>query len=175
MHPFFRSQVSGLLRAGLQRVGAHAVDQIVWHLGLGRQGIRLTESSLGSDSTHWEVEVSGWRASVVAEAAEVIVLRGLSVVFDLAAEAVVIQSLRIDWLASSAQHRDTGRGGKIFLDWSLAEREAFRRDMLASLTSGAVTQLTVFGCDHEGLSVVQVELEVRAMARRQILGAKNGQ
>ena len=168
-----KSVVADVLRTTLQRVGAHAVDRAVWHLGLGRQGIRLTGASLSESGDRWEAQVSGWKASIVAEAAEIITYRALNAVFDLeGGESIALESMNIRWLHSgSLQGRDLSEG-KIFLEWSLAEREEFRRDALANLTSGALAYLTAVGCDKDGLGVVQVELEVRALTRRQISGAK---
>lgn len=177
------SLVAGVLRSALQRAGAHAVDRAIWHLGLGRQGIRLTGSSLGASSERWEAEVTGWKASIVAEAAELIALRALSGVFDLeGGESIALESLNIRWLrpqmsrfsskSTSSAAETTNAIGKIFLEWSVAERETFRRETLSNLTSGAVTYLTIIGCDKEGLGVVHVDLEVRASTRPQISGVR---
>lgn len=154
-----------------QRVGARAIDRAVWYLGLGRQGVRLTGASLHRDAERWDVEVSGWRTSAVAEAAELIVFRALETVFDLSGgESVAVEALNLRWI--SPNHRQSA-SGTVSLTWSLAEREEFRRQTLANLTEGAVVSLTAFGSEAGGLGVVQIEFEVRALARRQISGAEN--
>ena len=156
-----------------QRVGAQAVDRAIWYLGLGRQGVRLTGDSLKRDTERWDVEVSGWRTSAVAEAAELIVFRALETVFDLSGgESVAIETLNLRWISSSARGQSSGT---VSLTWSLNEREQFRRESLANLTHGAVTSLTAFGSEASGLGIVQIELEVRARARRQISGAENNE
>ena len=168
-----RFQVPDIVRTALQRVGAHAVDRAVWHLGLGRQGIRLTGASLAQNTDRWEAEVHGWKASIVAEAAELITHRALSAVFDLnGGESVAVESMTIRWLPSGVRSSGDIDSGKLFLEWSLLEREEFRREVLANLTTGAVASFTVVGCDREGLGVVHVELEVRASTRLQISGVK---
>ncbi len=165
------SRIPEFVRTTLQRVGAHAVDRAVWHLGLGKQGIRLTGASLEKNTDRWEAQVGGWKASVVAEAAEMITHRALSAIFDLrGGEVVALESMNIRWLASG---RGVNGPGKVFLDWKQTEREEFRREVLTNLYTGAVAALTVVGCDDEGLGVVQVDLEVRASARTQISGAKS--
>lgn len=176
MRPSFQGQIRELaaevVRSTLQKVGAHAVDRAIWHLGIGRQGIRLTGSSLGPETDRWEAEVSGWKPSIVAEAAELIAYRALSAVFDLdGGESIALESMNIRWLQSGAVRIQ--KSGTVFLEWSLAEREEFRRETLANLTSGALAYLTVIGCDEEGLGIVQIELEVRASTRRQLAGAKS--
>ena len=168
-----RFQVPDIVRSTLQRVGAHAVDRAVWHLGLGRQGIRLTGASLAENTDRWEAEVHGWKASIVAEASELIAHRALSAVFDLnGGESAAIERMTIRWLPSGVRSSGDAAAGKVFLKWSLLEREEFRREVLANLTTGAVAYFTVVGCDREGLGVVHVELEVRASARLQISGVK---
>lgn len=179
MRPSIRDRISQLqntkaaeaMRATLQRVGAQAVDRAIWHLGLGRQGIRLTGSSLAESTDRWEAEVSGWKASIVAEAAELIAFRALSGVFDLeGGESIQLENMNIRWLQLNSAH--VTASGKIFLEWNLAEREEFRREALANLTSGAIAYLTAIGCDKDGLGIVQIELEVRALTRRQISGVQ---
>lgn len=153
-----------------QRAGARAIDRAVWYLGLGRQGVRLTGASLRSDAERWDVEVSGWRTSVVAEAAELIVIRALQTVFDLSGgESVAIETLNLRWISPNQRSLASGT---VSLTWSLSEREEFRRETLANLTHGAVASLTAFGSETGGLGVVQIEFEVRARARRQISGAE---
>lgn len=171
--PRTKAIVADVLRSTLQRVGAHAVDRAIWHLGLGRQGTRLTGASLAEDTSRWEAEVSSWKASTVAEASELIAHRALSGVFDIAGgESIALEGLNIRWLQPLTVERDRN-DGVIFLEWSLNEREDFRREALAHLSQGAVAHLTAFGCDKEGLALVQVDLEVRASLRRQIAGVKN--
>ncbi len=183
LRSFISPAVAESVRSVLQRVGAQAVDRAVWHLGLGRQGVRLTGASLAQNADRWEAEVQGWKASVVAEAAELITHRALGGVFDLAGgESVLLESLAIHWLAtgvrasavsSSGSSSGAAASGKIILEWTLSEREQFRRDVLSNLTEGAVTHLMAIGCDQNGLGVVHVELEIRASARTQISGAKS--
>jgi len=159
------------LRATLQRVGAHAVDRAVWHLGLGHQGIRLTGSSFSQTGDRWEAAVGGWKSSIVAEASEMLAHRALGAVFDLeGGESITLESLNIRWLNSGSGN--PGKPGQVFLEWSMGEREQFRRDALSNLTAGALTILTVIGRDEDGLGMVEVEMQVRALARRQISGAK---
>ncbi len=178
MRSFISPAVADSVRSALQRVGAQAVDRAVWHLGLGRQGVRLTGASLAQNADRWEAEVQGWKASVVAEAAELITHRALSGVFDLGGgESVLLESLAIRWLptgmrTSAGMSSAAAASGKIILEWKLSEREQFRRDVLSNLTDGAVTHLMAIGCDQNGLGVVHVELEIRASARIQISGAK---
>jgi hypothetical protein len=165
--------VSDVMRSTLQRVGAHAVDRAIWHLGLGRQGTRLTGTSLKASTDRWEAEVTGFKPSTVAEAAELITQRALSAVFDIdGGETIALESLNIRWLQSSAPERERA-DGTVFLEWNLSEREEFRREALTHLTSGAVAYLTAFGCDRAGLAIVQIELEVRASMRRQMAGAQH--
>lgn len=170
--PRTKAIVSDVMRSTLQRVGAHAVDRAIWHLGLGRQGTRLTGASLQEDTDRWEAEVTGWKPSTVAEAAELITHRALSAVFDVTGgETISLESLNIRWLQSATPERERAQG-TIFLEWNLAEREEFRREALTQLTSGAVAHLTAMGCDKEGLAIVQIELEVHASMRRQLPGAR---
>lgn len=169
-----RNNLADTVRSAVQKVGAQAVDRAVWHLGLGRQGVRLTGASLAQSSERWEAEVQGWRASVVAEAAELITHRALGGVFDLdGGESVLLESMNLRWLPSAARALSGATmTGKVILEWKQADREQFRRDVLSNLTTGAVTHLMAIGCDADGLAVVHVELEVRASARTQISGAK---
>ncbi len=179
LRSFISPAVAESVRSALQRVGAHAVDRAVWHLGLGRQGVRLTGASLAQNADRWEAEVQGWKASVVAEAAELITHRALGVVFDLAGgESVLLESITIRWLptgvrASAGSSSGSAASGKLILEWTLSEREQFRRDVLSNLSDGSVTHLMAIGCDQNGLGVVHVELEIRASARTQIAGAKS--
>lgn len=164
------NRIPDIVRSTLQRVGAHVVDRAVWHLGLGRQGIRLTGASLAQNTDRWEAEVHGWKASIVAEASELITHRALSAVFDLSGgESVLLENMNIRWLTTGTRAEESG---KVFLEWRLSEREEFRREVLSNLTSGAVAFLTVVGCDSAGLGVVHIELEVRASTRMQLFGAK---
>jgi hypothetical protein len=87
--------------------------------------------------------------------------------------------MNIRWLPTSyrsgardASQEKSASSGKLILEWKRAEREEFRRQVLANLSAGSLAHLTAIGCDHEGLGVVHVELEIRASARVQISGAK---
>lgn len=155
----------------LQRVGAHAVDRAVWHLGLGHQGVRLTGSSFSQTGDRWEATVGGWKSSLVAEACEFLAHRALGAIFDLeGGESVTLENMNIRWLHPGTKGPE--KPGRVFLEWKMIEREQFRRDALSNLTSGALATLTVFGRDEDELGVVEVEMQVRAHARRQIAGAK---
>lgn len=169
--PLTKSAVTEALRTTLQRVGAHAVDRAVWHLGLGHQGIRLTGSSFSQTGDRWEAAVGGWKSAVVAEASEMLAHRALGAVFDLeGGESIALENMNIRWLHSGSE--SPSKPGQVFLEWSMGEREQFRRDALSNLTSGALAILTVIGRDEDGLGIVEVEMQVRARARRQISGAK---
>lgn len=165
----------------VQRLGAQAVDQAVHRLGLGRRGVRLTGDSLTADRGEWRAELSSWSSSAVSEAAELVVYRALLSVFDIgvvapggavgrqsAAEAAWISGLVVRWLRPPYARSATGGGGHVVLYWLADEREAYRRDVLSKLTDGAKATVAVTGFDREGARVVEIEIEVHAVARAQL-------
>jgi len=160
--------LGSLLRSTLQHAGARAVDRAVDVLGLGRHGIRLTGSSLSTSATRWEAELTAWSAAGVAEATELLVRRALAPFFDLdGGEYAALESMRITWLQSG---RGSQARGSIVLEWSVNDREMFRRRVLEHLANGTTAELTLAGLDESGLAIVEVEVTVFALARAQLKG-----
>ncbi len=160
--------VGGLVRSTLQRTGARVVDRAVEILGLGRHGIRLTGPSLATSTQRWEAELDVWSAASVAEASELLILRALSPFFDLAGgEHASVISMTTKWLQAG---RSGSGGGALILEWSVVEREIFRRRVLENLANGTTTELTLTGVKIDGLTVVEVEMTVYARARAQLKG-----
>lgn len=157
----------------VQRVGARAVDEAVEKLGLGRHGIRLTSASMSPSTESWEAFVLNWSPSSVAEAAELVVRRGLDSFFDQGAgEWFGIENMNIRCLRNAQTSVGVPSGGSIVLNWSWLEREDFRRRVLESLDLGASQSLTLTGLDASSLAVVEIDLVLRAKARAQIRSKK---
>ncbi len=166
--------VQAAVLASVQRVGARAVDGAVEKLGLGRFGIRLTSSSMSPSAESWEALVLTWSPSCVAEAAELVVRRGLDSFFDQGAgEWFGIESMSIRWLQNTRGSAEVPSGGSVVLNWSWLEREDFRRRVLENLDQGASQALTLTGLDAGSLAVVEIDLVLRAKARAQIRSKKD--
>lgn len=152
------------IRSSAQKLGALAVDRTVVLLGLGRGGVRLTEIA-GGNTDHWEAETDTWTSAAVVEACELLAGRSLLTTFDLqGGEVVAVESLNLRWLGPQ---RPVG-GGRLTLNWDIEEREFFRRRVLENLATGTTVELTIVGRDSNELSVVEVDLWVRARARVQL-------
>lgn len=177
----FAGQAAGAVDIGrrlawqvVQKVGARAIDRAVWQLGLGRGGVRLTGGFLDDSTEEWQAEIAGWSSGAVAEASELLAMRALASTFDLGSggESAAIEGLRLRWLTdavrSQAGRGQAAAGGTVLLAWSRAERESFRRGVLARIASGDRTELCLFGCDRVGIKIVEVEIEVHAVARARL-------
>ncbi|MDZ4082079.1 MAG: hypothetical protein U1E10_04015 [Bdellovibrionales bacterium] len=161
--------LGGLLRSTVQHAGARVVDRAIDVLGLGRHGIRLTGSSLSNSATRWEAELSTWSAASVAEAAELLIHRALVPFFDLeGGEYAALESMKTKWLQSA---RGSQTRGSIVLEWSVNDREMFRRRVLENLANGTTAELTLAGVDESGIVIVEVEATVFARARAQLKGS----
>jgi hypothetical protein len=168
--------VRNVAQAVAQRAGARVIDRAIRGLGIGQHGVRLTGSLTDEPVEFWEAEVGGGSPALIAEGADVLVRRAMGTTFDLlGGEQVLIESVSIKWLKAipafgvSIDAR-AGEARKILLrlDWTGLDRERFRRDVLSNLVEGASAAFMVIGSNRDGLRVVEVELEVRAIARPQI-------
>lgn len=172
--------LGGIVRAAVQRTGAQVVDRAVDVLGLGRHGVRLTGSSLVTNSQRWEAELTAWTAASVAEAVEILIQRSVAPFFDiLGGEQAFVEKMVVRWLQSGRFTESHGQTraqvlaqtrGMMVLEWSTSDRELFRRRALGHLAEGTTAELTLSGIDTEGLTVVEVDVVVFARVRAQLRG-----
>jgi hypothetical protein len=164
-----------------QRLGALVVDEAVEKLGLGRFGVRLSQTSLSPAAENWEVSVLSWSPASIGEATSLSIHRALEAFFDLqAGEWFGLENLNIRWLGANFRQGARSQasslrqsGGSVLLKWTLLERENFRRRVLENLELGASEQLGLTGLDDSGIAIVEIDVVVRAKARAQIAAQKD--